>query len=401
MAQELIRALSFLALSQDWSAANLPMIWITGARQVGKTFLVRKLPAAYYNWDTAEVRRAFSKDPYFFRKEDNLIIFDEINKRRDWKKLIKGYYDSPSRKENIIVTGSGRLDQYRKGGDSLQGRYFLYHLWPLTLDEIAATNIQRMVLAQPRDWKNWEPQPIAEDDSDLIKLGGFPAPFLSGKASFVRRWQDQYVDRLVREDTRDVSLVQKLDQLDLLVRILPERVGSPLSVLGISRDVETSPVAIKSWLRILEVLYLGFLVKPFHRKIQRVVKREVKWYFNQWTFVEDEGPRFENFLAVQLAAACSAWSEQGFGRWELFYLRDQHMREVDFLIARDLKPMAIIEAKNSPQDFPRSLTHYCKLLNIPGFLVYPKGQTKRIANVGWSLPSAKFLQGLMLTKKPD
>jgi len=271
-----------------------PMVFITGARQVGKTHMARRLPASYYNWDTPEARRAFLKDPYFFRTESRLVVFDEIHKRRDWKKLLKGYFDSPERRENFVVTGSGRFDQYQRGGDSLQGRYDSYQLWPLAYDEIhGRAGVPRP--APPRDWREWEPDSKAPPDRDLIALGGFPAPFLGGSELKLRRWRDQYLDRLIREDVRDFGAVQRLDKMDLLARVLPERVGSPISLLGLAEDIEASPVGVRSWLRLFEVLYLGFLVRPFHRKIHRAVKKEPKWYFLQWTYAADPAARFESY----------------------------------------------------------------------------------------------------------
>ena len=389
------RALRAWAFS-DIEGLGAPMVFVSGARQVGKTFVARQLPASYFNLDTVEVRKAFAKDPYFFRGANRVVVFDEVHKRRDWKKLLKGYYDSPDRAENFVVTGSGRLTQYQRSGDSLQGRYHACQLWPLSPDEIHAGAGRRLQPAQPRDWRRWVPLARAEPDGELIRMGGFPAPFLSGRITTLRRWQDEYVDRLVREDVRDFSAVQRLDQMDLLARMLPDRVGAPLSVLSLARDLEASTVGVKSWIRLFEVLFLGFLLRPYHRKIHRAVKKEPKWYFQQWTFVENEGARFENYVAVQLASACSAWSEQGFGRWELFYLRDQDRREVDFLIARDLKPRALVETKLSPQNWPSALAHYCRRLDVPGFLVYPEGPIQRHERLGWKVPSGSFLRGLLL-----
>jgi predicted AAA+ superfamily ATPase len=374
-----------------------PMTWITGPRQVGKTFMVKKLGHPYYNWDTSEVKKEYLKNPYFFRSNTSHIIFDEIHKRRDWKKILKGYYDSPTREENFIVTGSGRMDQYKKGGDSLQGRYLSYQLWPLTYDEIYGGIGKSRDLKVPRDWYSFKPDESSTLDTELVNLGGFPKPFLDGSVTKLRRWQDQYLERLAREDVRDFSNVLHTDKIELLARLLPERMMAPISMLSLARDVEVSPVAIKSWLRLFELLYLGLSLKPYHRKIHRAVKMESKWYFYQWTFVEENGVRFENYLAIQLAAALSSWSERGFGRWELFYLRDQDKREVDFLICRDLKPMALIEAKSSFQPFTPALNFYCQKLGVPGFLVYPAQNSQdRIlrTEAGWVLPSHRLLKGL-------
>ena len=360
--------------------------------------MVKKLGYPYFNWDTPEVKKEYLKNPYFFRGDTDWIIFDEIHKRRDWKKILKGYYDSPDRDENFIVTGSGRMDQYKKGGDSLQGRYLSYQLWPLVYDEIYQNAGTHLKLKAPRDWRLFKPDQSGDLDHELLNLGGFPKPFLDANAAKLRRWQDQYVERLAREDVRDFSNVLHTDKIELLARLLPERMMAPISMLSLSRDIEVSPVAIKSWLRLFEILYLGFGLKPYHRKIHRAVKMEAKWYFYQWTFPEDRGTRFENYIAIQLAAALSSWSERGFGRWELFYLRDQDKREIDFLICRDLQPVALVEAKSSFQPFPAALNFYCKKLGVPGFVVYPAQHSQdRVMRTdhGWVLPSHRLLKGLV------
>lgn len=398
MSNELLRALAGWAFDEVLKRELVPMVWISGPRQVGKTRLAQRLPAGYFNWDTSEVRKAYAKDPYFFRTEKTLMVFDEIHKRRDFKKILKGYYDSPSRRENFVVTGSARMDVYRKGGDSLQGRYHSCHLLPLTPDEIHAKARSPLRPVGPRDWRTWVPAEHAPKDEDLCELGGFPEPFLKGTALFLRRWQDQYLDRLIREDSRDYAAVQRLEALDLLARLLPQRVSAPCSYLSLARDVEVSPIAIRAWLTLMETLFLGFRLYPFHYKIHRAVKKEPKWYFFQWTYVEDPAARFENYLAVQLRTACASWSQQGYGRWELYYLRDQDRREVDFVICCDLKPVALIEAKQAAQAWPSGLHYYGQRLRIPAFLVHPGGSkpsSSRIQNAGWTLPSARFLQNLM------
>ncbi|MGE3608824.1 MAG: ATP-binding protein [Bacteriovoracaceae bacterium] len=375
-----------------------PMTFLTGPRQIGKTFLSKKYSERYFNWDTVDVKKSFLKDPYFFRRmhsDQRLVVFDEIHKRRDWKKTLKGYYDSPDREENFLITGSGRFDVFRKGGDSLQGRYDLYHLFPLTFDEISQQN-KKLTPAAPRDFKDWKPMKVDQADKKLLELGGFPAPYLSDSIQSMRKWNDLYIERLVKEDVRDFSAVIKIDQLELLARLLPERVTSPISIKGLSEDIECSQVAIKSWLRLFEQLYLGVLIPPFHRKIHRAVKKEQKWYFFQWTMNDDPGALFENYLAIQLYTVCQYWRDQGHGVWELFYLRDQDRREVDFIICKNLKPMALIEAKSSETDFPTSLNYYVDKLKIPGFVIYPEGKTKAFGKEKWGMNSATFLRGLVL-----
>jgi predicted AAA+ superfamily ATPase len=378
---------------------NGPMTFLSGPRQIGKTFMARGLSERFYNWDTSEVKKSYLRDPYFFRQEHSenpLVIFDEIHKRKDWKKILKGYYDSPARKENFFITGSGRFDTFRRGGDSLQGRYDLYHLLPLTFDEIRSGKKRPSL---PRSFEEWRPQVSTNEDKDLIALGGFPAPFLSGSLNSMRKWNDQYIERMVKEDARDFSNVLKVDQMELLARLLPERVTSPISIKALSEDIECSQVAIKSWLRLFEQLYLGFFIPPFHRKIHRAVKKEQKWYFYQWTMNHDHGALFENYLAVQLLTACQYWRDQGHGTWELYYLRDQDRREVDFVICKNLRPVVLVEGKSRETDFPTPLNHYVEKLGIPGYVLYPEGKTRSFGPKKWGMSSATFLEGMIMEQK--
>jgi predicted AAA+ superfamily ATPase len=373
------------------------MILIAGPRQVGKTTEIKRLSPNYFNWDTTEVKSAFLKDPYFFRKNKDWVIFDEIHKRRDWKKLLKGYYDSPTREENFLVTGSGRLNIYQKGGDSLQGRYELLHMYPVTLGEWLG---QSKCPTSVRNFSTWEPDPETNQSLDgaLLEFGGFPQPLARGSQTFLNKWLDLYLKRLIEEDIRDFSRIELLDKVELLARLLPDRMLGPLSMKSLSEDLEVSRDSIKAWIRLFEILYLGFTLPPYSLRIERAVKKERKWYFFQWAYVDNPGSRFENYLAVQLYTVCQYWRDAGLGVYELFYIRDQDGREVDFLITKNLKPIALVEAKLSPQPFPSSLRFYCSKLKVPGFLVYPKGPTKREAGFGYSLSSGLFLKELLLSK---
>ena len=115
---------------------------MAGPRQVGKTTLAQNIArsfvnSVYFNWDIPDHRIRLINNPAFFeeieRKDAStpLVVFDEIHKSRDWKNYLKGVYDQFHQEYQFLISGSGRLDTYQKGGDSLAGRYYLFHLWPL------------------------------------------------------------------------------------------------------------------------------------------------------------------------------------------------------------------------------------------------------------------------------
>ena len=231
-------------------------------------------------------------------------------------------------------------------------------------------------------------------DRHLLEFGGFPEPLIRGKQNFLNKWQDLYLRRLVQEDIRDFSRVIELDKIELLARLLPERVRSPISLKALSEDIDVSRDSIKNWLRLFETLYLGFSLPPWSRKIHRAVKKEQKWFFYQWTFCEEPASRFENYVAVQLHSMCQLWRDAGLGIYELYYLRDQDRREIDFVITKGLKPVALIEAKLSETSWQSSLDYYARKLNIPSFIVTQEGVCRRINDSKWILPFAQFMNSV-------
>src|SRR3974377_2274682 len=112
------------------------MVFVAGPRQVGKTTLARSVASrsvGYLNWDVAENRERIRRGHL---PPGKLWIFDEIHKYRRWRNYLKGIYDGRPRGQRILITGGGRLDLYRFGGDSLQGRYHLLRLHPLSVAEL-------------------------------------------------------------------------------------------------------------------------------------------------------------------------------------------------------------------------------------------------------------------------
>src|SRR4030067_3506278 len=177
-------------------AAEKSMIFIAGPRKAGKTTLSRLIAQSfannyYFNWDIPENRRLFFETPAFFegvRRKDTstpLIILDEIHKYKDWKNYLKGIYDQFHENYQFIVSGSGRLDIYQKGGDSLAGRYCIVHLFPFTIVELAhnrSISIETF-LKDPLHISMEQAKRNKEIWNMLSSLSGFPEPYLSGKAT--------------------------------------------------------------------------------------------------------------------------------------------------------------------------------------------------------------------------
>ena len=316
------------------------MVFLTGPRQVGKTTLSKNLPGAnkgYLNWDVTDHRQKILREEL---PVSNLWVFDEIHKYRQWRNYLKGLYDNRNDKQQILVTGSGRLDYYRFGGDSLQGRYHLLRLHPFTVAEL-----------ELHTQKSFD---------ELLHLGGFPEPFLSGSKTEARRWSREYRNRLVSEEVTSLERVQDLGQLELLILRLPALVSSPLSINAIREDLQISHKTASSWLDILERLYAIFRLAPFGSPKIRAVKKEQKHYHFDWSTVDDSAARFENLLACHLLKWVHYQQDTQGLDYELRYFRDTDRREVDFVITQRQNPITLIECKWSDKDIDPNLRYLKK-----------------------------------------
>jgi len=316
------------------------MVFVAGPRQVGKTTLGLSLPGArdgYLNWDIAEHRERILRGEL---PANHLWFFDEIHKYRSWRNYLKGLYDGKDESRQILVTGSARLDYYRYSGDSLQGRYHLLRLHPLSVAELGV---------QTR-----------EDFRQLLKLGGFPEPFFGGSEVEARRWSREYRNLLVTDDITRLEQVQDLGNLELLMLRLPDLVGSPLSVNALREDLRVSHKAVSSWIAILERLYAVFRLSPFGSPKIRAVKKAQKHYHMDWSLVEDEGPRFENLVACHLLKWVHMQQDTLGRDMALFYFRDTDGREVDFILTEKAVPVLAVECKWSQTAVDRNLRYWKK-----------------------------------------
>ena len=330
------------------------MVFIGGPRQVGKTtfalgFLGRQADErhpAYLNWDHPAV------PPRLRRAElpagEPLLLLDEIHKYARWRNLLKGIYDTEKSTRRIIVTGSARLDYYRKGGDSLAGRYRYFRLHPFSLRELNRT-------------------PSRSDLDVLLRRGGFPEPLFSHDDAGHRIWQRDRLSRVVREDLRDLEHVREISLVEHLVDLLPSKVGSPLSVKSLREDLEVDHKTAERWLQILENLYVCFRISPYGSPRIRAVKKERKLYLWDWSSVEESGPRFENLVASQLLKYCHFVEDTEGHSMDLRYLRDTDRREVDFVVLKDRKPLFAVECKTGEKAVSPALRYFSERTPIPRF----------------------------------
>ncbi|MBI1871678.1 MAG: ATP-binding protein [Chlamydiae bacterium] len=324
------------------------MVFITGPRQAGKTTLAKSLsslwPKAYYlTWDAESDRKIILKQEW--DRKSPLIIFDEIHKLKNWKSRLKGVYDKEGIPPRILVTGSARLDLYRRGGDSMAGRYFLHHLYPLSIAELKGYDSPQALLTQ------------------LMTLGNFPEPFLSQSEIYSKRWRKQHLERIIREDIQDLEPIREVPSLMLLVDLLRDRAGSRISYASLAQDLQVSPHTVKHWIQILEHMYVIFLMTPYRKNLARSILKEPKVYFyDTGSLRTDEGAKLENLIAVSLRKWLHFLEDTQGKETQLCYVRDKEKREVDFLVTIDQKIEFLIEVKNSDAEVSPSLYYFQNLL---------------------------------------
>ena len=390
------------------------MIFLTGPRQVGKTTFARNwLDSAgcsdtYFNWDDPAVLAEYRRNTLFFKNiieerykgEPVPVVFDEIHKQKNWRDILKGFYDSNREKIRLLVTGSSRLGMYRKSGDSLVGRYFSYRMFPLGLPEAMADFsfvLDDDLLIENGDGLLREARKVDTDKTrealdGLIRFGGFPEPFLKASPKFHRRWQTDYKTLLTKEDVRDLSRIADIRGLEHLVELLPSKVGSPLSVNSLREDLNCHHSTVVKWIDILKEVYLVFTIRPWHRQIRRSLKKEPKLYFYDWSLLPEAGPRFENLLAVGLMRMAARFTETGLGIFEVTYIRDTAKREVDFVLVKDNKPLALFEAKESGRAIAPAIRHFGRMLKIPCYqIVRDLDRAEAFPDDCFLLPAASFL----------
>lgn len=356
------------------------MVFIGGPRQVGKTTLTlsnllkgSQTHAAYLNWDNVKKRSALLKGE--LPQDQPLIILDEIHKYAQWRNLVKGFYDTFKNEIQFLVTGSARLDYYRKGGDSLQGRYFYYRLHPLSLMEL-------------------NPNPTKTDLESLLKFGGFPDPFLKGRETFWRRWQRERLQRVIYDDIRDLEHVREISLMELLAAELPNRVGAPLSIRNLRILLQIAPDTCERWISIFDQMYYSFRISPYGAPKIRAVKKEQKLYLWDWSLIEENGYRFENLVACQLLKYCHFIEDTEGYKMELRFIRDTDKREVDFVVLQDKKPLFAVECKTGEKNLSPAIPYFSARTNIPKFYQVHLG-TKDVLKDGFRiLPFTTFCKEL-------
>ena len=338
------------------------MVFLVGPRQVGKTWLAKELisktpDSVYLNYDRREDRSIIQNESWL--EKTRLLVFDELHKMPDWKNYLKGIYDTKPDHLKILVTGSARLDMFRQSGDSLAGRFFSHRLMPFSIKELIGS-------------------PLEGDIDLLLSRGGFPEPLLAESESDAEKWRTQYVDGLIRTDFLELDSVHNLRAIQLVLELLRDRVGSPVSYNSIARDVQISPTTVKKYVEILESLYIVFRIIPYSNNISRSLLKEPKIYFFDTGMVKgDNGKRFENLMAISLLKHILARQDSEGKNIELRYIRNKEEKEVDFCLVENETAKQLIEVKYADSSLSSSLKYFHEKYEIPAIQIVKELKQER------------------------
>ena len=355
------------------------IVFIVGPRQVGKTWLAKEVMKfykhpMYLNYDNSEHREVIKN--YGWLPETDLVVFDEIHKMPKWKTHLKGIFDTKAENMHMLVTGSARMDAFRKAGDSLAGRFFIHHLLPFTLAELDSVY-----------------GGVSLDT--LLERSGFPEPFLANDPDTANRWRISYTDSLLRQDVLDFQEIEKVNVIRLIYDILRTKVGSPISYSSIARDVGVSSATVKKYIEILEALYIIFIIKPYTHKITRSILKEPKIYFFDYGVISDHGARFENLVALALYAHTVIKTDTTGKRYNLGFLKTKENKEVDFAVYNEDNILdQIVEAKLGDNKLSTTLEYFVQKYKLKGVQVVKDLKLERVVNGVEIRKAEKYLKKL-------
>ncbi len=332
------------------------MVFLVGPRQVGKTYLAKEIMKGYkapeyLNYDNIQDKIKIKKMSWL--PDTDLLILDELHKMPKWKSFLKGVFDTRNPSMHILVTGSAKLETYKKTGDSLAGRFFLHHILPVSLEEWD-TNFSQ-----------------AEKFKLLFERGGFPEPLFSESEADVSRWRKFYIDSLIRKEIVDLGMIENVKAIEDIFNLLRTKVGSQISYSNIAGDVGVSVSTVKRYIGILESLYVVYLIRPHSHKVGRSILKEPKVYFyDTGLLLVDESKVFENLIANALLKNVKLREDLLGEDVKLAYVRNKEKREVDFaIIGKNNLIEKLIEVKLSETDVDKSLKYFTESLNVSGVQV--------------------------------
>lgn len=343
------------------------MVVLLGARQSGKTTLLRSMPRLagrpYLTLDDFDLRAQAEADPEAVVARAPALILDEVQRARDLLIAVKRTVDDdrPRRPGRFVLTGSANLLMMERLSETLAGRAVYVTLWPFTRRE-------RLGLGRTGAWSALVAAPFArwgdvlesqagprEDWRETVRLGGFPVPAHELRDAEARTlWFSGYVQTYLERDLRTLRAVESLADFRRLMRAACLRLGNLLNQAELGRDIGISQPQVHRFLNLMEASYLAVRLPAYSVNRTRRLIKAPKLYWSDTALAlhlagetDPRGAHLENLVLTDLLA----WRDVEARRPEILYWRTAAGQEVDFVIETPSRLLPV-EVKASARVLP-------------------------------------------------
>lgn len=386
--------------------ADTPVVLLAGPRQSGKTTLVRQIAAnelRYLTLDDELTLLSAREDPVGMVRSLDRAVIDEVQRAPQLLLAIKKSVDEDRRPGRFLLTGSANLMTLPTVADSLAGRMETLSLLPLSQSEIER---------QSANWldgvfKDQMPKPgTTAHGSDLVERvlrGGYPEAVARPTSKRRVAWARQYIDAIVQRDVRDVSGIEKLDQLPRLLRALAQTAGQLCNYTQLAGQVGLDGKTASRYVGVFEQMYLLKRVEVWARNhLNRVIKTPKLQFIDSGLLasllelaadeVAQDRTRFGNVLETFVYAELLKHTTTADGDYNLMYYRDTDQFEVDLVIENAAGYLVGVEVKAAAtvkESDLRGLKKWSKLAGDRfkiGIVLYDGNETMPLGDGLWAAP---------------
>lgn len=346
-------------LEDKLQLSQMPVIFINGARQVGKSTLVKKVFATthdYFTLDDPQILSTVKKDPLnFVRYAKNSLVVDEVQRCPELLLAIKTVVDEKRIPRQFILTGSVNVLQLKSVKDSLAGRMAMYTLWPLSQEEI---NGQQSDFLSDLFKGHLANKSVSDFDMlTLLQKGGYPLSVLAPDDYARKEWLHAYLNQIMEKDIRDLSNIEGLREMPGILDLLASRVGSLLNVSDLSRSLQISHTTLKRYLILLQMTYLFCPMQPWFKNFGKRLTKSEKVFLIDTALIElmfgknlqsDSllyGHALENYIGMEIIKQLSYKQITA----KIFHYRTIAGEEVDFVLEDTAGNVVGIEVKSATQ----------------------------------------------------
>lgn len=341
---------------------DTPVLLVNGARQVGKSTLVKTLLAKkhrYYTMDNPTTLASAKHDPLSFLEGlSGPSILDEIQRVPELFLALKKRVDENRVPGFFVLTGSANVLSLPKLSDSLAGRMEIHTLWPLSQGEIAGRQENFITSIFSKDFQKVRTRLSADELVDIILAGGYPEVLVRSSFERQKKWFSSYLTTILEKDIRDLAQIEGLVELPRLLQLFAARCASLLNLSEVSRSTGVAATTLKRYLALLEKTYLLVFVPPWSKNLGKRLVKAPKVYLNDTgllthlvDFDKDRllknraffGHVLENFVVMELKKQMT-WSKQ---RCSMFHYRTHGGQEVDIILEAPDSRVVAIEIKMS------------------------------------------------------